>query len=115
MKRLYDISAYDECGKETDPSRGEYILASSEEEAIEIAMNMAEEQELSLHGFYVYQIEPTSIYIKSVENGFEIYDEADGEYIGYIDNIDKHDIDRLLTCKTLEEATAIFDDIVIVA
>lgn len=115
MKRLYDISAYDECGKETDPTRGEYILAASEEEAIKIAMEMAEEQGLKLHGFYVYYIEPTNIYFKSDENGFKIYDEADNEYIGYINIIDESDIDKLLMCKTLKEATAMFDDIVIVA
>ena len=58
MKKLYlyDVSAYDECGIETDPSRGEYILASSGDEAIKTAMDMAEEQGLQLYNFHIVEV-----------------------------------------------------------
>ena len=51
MKNLYEIWAYDENGELSDPTRGEMILAASEDEALAEAKTIAEDQGLVLYDY----------------------------------------------------------------
>lgn len=54
---LYDVQAYDADENIVDPTRGEYVLASSEKDAIEQAEDLAFEQGLDLHDFFIAGME----------------------------------------------------------
>ena len=56
MKNLYEIWAYDENGELADPTRGEMILAASEDEALAEAKAIAEGQGLVLYDYAVEMV-----------------------------------------------------------
>ena len=87
MKKLYDIMAHNHDGNEVDPTRGQLICASSAEEAMNEAKQLAEEQGLDLKKFYicdvetVFEGEPFKYYDKT--DGIVVYTE-DGEDVFFI-------------------------------
>lgn len=120
MKKLYDIRAFDGDGNIVDPSYGEYILAKTEEKAIEEAKTIAEQKGQNFYDFFVedageFLTDEIFSYEES-ENGFYIFD-SDGEYFGFISansaNAENKDEVRntLDCCYDLEEVIRVFDNI----
>ena len=118
MKKMFDVKAYDRDENVVDPTNGEYILASTDEEAIAEAMTIAEYEGQELHGFFVEYVEEfftdEMFYYEETTDGFEIFADDDNEYIGFIYSYaENRDADReaLDSCYDLDAVFGTFDNI----